>query len=277
MATALGRTHAEVKRPAVILASFLLLAVAGAWSQNDLPPPDVLQSLRSVGFGPAQEQRQELRDSQSSLPDAPSAVPAKQRERFQAFGEARSSLIFDGAAINTGMARKSPEQLAPGVTPSFSALYRAPVFQKESVVISDRYLYPSLQRQDPRYHSSTSDNFLGRVSNTASRLFITRDNSGRRKLNTSYLLGALASAAVPNTTYRRYRTQLVSYQAQSVSGTFGNFGSNVGGDAGMNIFHQFWPRIQQILGGHSLKVLQRVGESTATDPMPSTPVPTSVR
>jgi hypothetical protein len=277
MATTLHRFNAEVKRPAEVLALFLLLAGAGAWSQNGLPSPSLPQSLRCTGFRSVQEQRQELGGTQGSLPDAPSAVPAKQREGFQAFAEARTSLIFDGTAINASVARVSPEHFAPGVTPSFSALYEAPVVQKESVVISDRYLYPSLQRQDLRYHPSTSDSFLGRVSNTASRLFITLDNSGKRRLNTSYLLATLASAAVANTTYRRYRTQLVSYQTQSVSGTFGNFGSTVGGDAGMNIFHQFWPRVQQILRGHSLKVLQKGAERTGTEPMPTTLVLTSAR
>ena len=283
MATTLDRIHAEVKRPAVILAFFLLLAGAGAWSQNGLPPPDVFQNLRSAGFGQAQEQWQELRDTQSSLPDAPSAVPAKQREKFQAFGEARSSLIFDGAAIAATMARESPEHLAPGVTRSFSALYEAPMVQKVSADFPDRYLYPSLLSKDLRYHPSTSDSFLSHVSYAATRLFITRDNSGRSKLNTSYLLGALASAAASRTTYRLYRTKPIAGtfgnfgSTQPVSYTFGNFGSSIGGDAGRNIFQQFWPRFQQILGRHSLKVLPRAGERTATDPMPSTPVPTSVR
>jgi len=76
MATALDRVHAEVNRPAVILALFLLLAGIGAWSQNGLPSPDSLRklNLRSTPFRPAQEQRQELRSVQTSLPDAPAAV-----------------------------------------------------------------------------------------------------------------------------------------------------------------------------------------------------------
>jgi hypothetical protein len=102
----------------------------------------------------------------------------------------------------------------------------------------------------------TSDSFLGRASYAASRLFIARDDSGKKKFNTSYLLAAFASAAVANTNYRRYRTQLVSYQTQSISGTFGNFGSTVGGDAGKRLFQQFWPHIYQILRGHSPKALQ---------------------
>jgi hypothetical protein len=239
----MNRNHAELERSAVIVALFLLLAGAGAWSQNGLPSSGLPQNLRSTGFRQAQEQRQELRTAQSSLPDAPSAVPAKQQERFQAFVEVRSPLIFDGATINAGTIRESPEYFAPKVTHSFSALYGAPVVQKKPNVFPDNH---------------TSDSFLGRANYAASRLFIARDDSGKKKFNTSYLLAALASAAVTNTTYRRYRTQLVPYQAQSVSGTFGNFGSTVSGDAGERIFRQFWPQIHQILRGHSLKALQRV-------------------
>ena len=226
MATALDRVHAKVKRP-LILALFLLLAGTGAWPQN--------------GFHPAQGQRWELRSAQSSLPDAPSTVPAKQRERFQAFVEANNPLIYGEGAT--------------GATPSFSALYGAPAPQKEALVFSGKNADPSPLKQGLRYHPLTSDSFLSRASYAASRLFITRDNSGRRKLNTSYLLEVLAIAATSRT-YRLYRTQyppgtfgnLVS--RQSVSNTFGNFGSTVGGDVGKNIFHQFWPRIHQILGGH---------------------------
>ncbi len=130
------RNHAELKRSAVILALFLLLAGAGAWSQNGLPSSGLPQNLRSTAFRPAQEQRQELRTAQSSLPDAPSAVPEKQRERVQALVETTTPLIFDGAAVNSNMARESPEYLAPRVTPSFSALYGASVVQKRTERLS---------------------------------------------------------------------------------------------------------------------------------------------
>jgi len=283
MATALDRVHAEVNRPAVILALFLLLAGIGALSQNGLPSPGLPQNLRSTTFRPAQEQRPELRSVQSSLPDAPSAVPAKQRERFQAFTETITPLVFDGAAITATMARESPEYLAPGATPSYSALYGAPVVQKESNVSFDKYLNSSLLREGMRYHPSTSDSFLGRASYAASRLFITRDDSGKRKFNASYLLAALASAAASSTTYRLYRTQHVPGTfgnigpTQHVSNTFGNFGSTVGSDAGRNILQQFWPRIHQTLGGHTLKALQRNEGRIAMDPTPAVLVSTPAR
>jgi hypothetical protein len=261
--TALNRVHAEVKRPTVILAFSLLLTCAGAWSQNDSPSPDSPQNVRSTRVRPAQEQRQELRSAQNSLPDAPSAVSAtRRRNDFQAFADTISPFIFDGVATNASMARRSPESITRGVTPGFDALAGTPVVQKESYTLFDKYHYPSLLRQDPKYRPSASDSFMGRAGDAASRLFFTSDNSGKRKLNTSYLLGVLASAAASSTTYRLYRTQHVPgtfgnfEPTRPVSGTFGNFGSTVGGDVGKNILRQFWPRIQQILRGHSPKVLQ---------------------
>jgi hypothetical protein len=262
MATALDWVYAEVKRPAVILTFFLVLAGAEAWSQDGLPSSDLPQNLRSTGFRLAQEQRQELRTAQSSLPDVPSAIPAKQRERFQALVETIPSLIFDGTAINAHMAHESPEHLPSGVTPSFRALYGAPVVQKEPNVFLDNH---------------TSNSFLGRASYAASRLFIARGDSGKKKFNTSYLLAALASAAVANTTYRRYRAQLVPYQTQSVSGALGGFGSTVGGDAGKRIFQQFWPHIYQILRDRSLKDSRWVEGRLARDPTLATLASAPVR
>lgn len=266
MVMASDRVHAELKRPVEILAFVLLLAGAGAWCQNGVPSPGLPQNLCPTAFRPVQEERQELRSAQSLLPDAPSAVPAKRRERYQTSREAIFPLIFAGAAITPTLASESPEYLAPKIATRVSVLREAPVVQKEPNVVPAEHLYPSLW-QDLRY--PTSDSFMGRVNYAASRLFIPRDNSGKRRFNTSYLLAALASAAVANTTYRRYRTQLVPHQTQSASATFGNFGSAVGGDAGRNVLQQFWPRIHQTLQGHSLKALQTVEERSARDSIPA--------
>jgi hypothetical protein len=172
--------------------------------------------------------------------------------------------------MNAGMARGSPEHLAPGATLSF-ALYGASGVQKGSLVFSGTNVDPSLLRHDLQYHTSTSDSFLSRTSYAVSRLFITRDDSGKKKVNTSYLLAVLASAAVArNSAYLPYRKR-------TASATFGDFGSTVGGDAGKNIFHQFWPRIHQMLGAHSSKVSTRINERPARDPMPATLASTSAR
>ena len=82
----------------MILTLFLLLGGAGAWSQNGLPSSGLPKNLRSTRFRPAQEQRQELRTAQSSLPDAPSAVPESSEREPRRLWKQRSPLMFDGAA-----------------------------------------------------------------------------------------------------------------------------------------------------------------------------------
>jgi hypothetical protein len=148
------------------------------------------------------------------------------------------------------------------------------VVQKQSNPFFEKYLYSSLRRQNLRYQPSTSDSFLGRVGYSASHLFFTPSDSGKSKLNTSYLLTVLTSAAVSAAAYRpppagAAATICCAYRTQPVSATFGNFGSTVGRDAGRSLFHEFWPGIHQILRGHSLKVLQRVEERIGEDPMPA--------
>ena len=75
---------------------------------------------------------------------------------------------------------------------------------------------------------------------------ITRNDAGKATLNTSYLLGVLTSAAVA-TAYR-------PYWARTSSAVFADFGSTIGTDAGMNVFHEFWPAIHNRLQGHSPEV-----------------------
>ena len=93
---------------------------------------------------------------------------------------------------------------------------------------------------------------MGRATYAASRIFIVRDNSGKGRLNTSYFLGALTSVAV-STAYR-------PYWARSSSATFNNFGSTIGSDAGMNLFHEFGPGMQQMVKGHIPKFASRIEE-----------------
>jgi hypothetical protein len=230
--------------------SFLLLAAGGAWCQSESPSVELTQRLHFDGSNLPEAQRPELR-TQTSLPDAPSVQPPTQAEKFRAFvEEARSPLVFGAVAINVGIMREEEDHLAPGMQPSFASLYRAAVLQKESSVFFGKYLYPLLLRQDPRYHPSTSDSILGRAAYAASRALITRNDSGKRTLNTSYLLGVLTSAAVA-TAYR-------PYWARSTSTTFKGIGSTIGSDVGINVFHEFWPGIRKMLKGHSPKFVKRI-------------------
>jgi hypothetical protein len=124
----------------------------------------------------------------------------------------------------------------------------------------DRYLYPSLLEQHLSYHPSASSGFVGRASYAASRIFVTSDDSGKRRLNSSYFLGALTSVAI-HTAYRPYWTR-------STSATFNNFGSTIGSDAGINLFHEFGPAIRQLIRGHPSQTGSGIGERITHDQKP---------
>ena len=255
--------RAMVKRTAPIrVISFFLLAACGALCQSERPSADLLQGLQFDGSNSPEVQRQEMR-TWRSLPDAPSSVqPPTQAEKFHTFvNEARSPLTLGAVGVNAGVMRETElEHVTPGPQPSLTALYKAVFIQKESSAFFGKYLYPSLLKQDPRYYPSTSGSFMGRATYAASRIFITRDDSGKRRLNTSYFLGVLTSVAI-HTAYR-------PYWARSTSATFNNFGSTIGSDAGINLFHEFGPGIRQMVKGHTPKFVSRIEEGITHDQTP---------
>jgi hypothetical protein len=232
--------------------SFFLLAACGAWCQSERA--DLLPGLQFDGSNSPEVQRPETR-TWRPLPDAPSAVkPPKQAPKFQTWvDEVRSPLALDAVGINTGVMRGIELRLiTPGPQPSYTAPHNAVRAQKEFHTFFYKYLYPSSLKQNLRYHLSNGGGIMGQATYAASRIFIVRDDSGKGRLNTSYFLGALTSVAV-STAYR-------PYWARSSSATFNNFGSTIGSDAGMNLFHEFGPGIQQMVRGQIPKFASRIEE-----------------
>src|ERR1700674_951224 len=253
--------RAMVKRIAPIrVVSFFLLAACGALCQS--PSPDLLQVLQFDASNSPQVQRQQMR-SWRSLPDAPSVQPPTQAEKFYTFiQEASSPLTLGAVGINASLMRDTElERVTPGPQPSLTALYKGVLIQKESSAFFGKYLYPSLLKQDPRYYPSTSSSFLGRATYAASRILITRNDSGKRTLNTSYFLGVLTSVAI-STAYR-------PYWARSTSEPFKTFGSTIGSDVGINLLHEFGPGIRRMLKEHAPKFAPRIEEHATNGQTPA--------
>ena len=245
-----------VKRVAPIrVISFLLLAACGALCQRERPLADLLQR---DGSNSPEVQRQEMR-TWRSLPDAPSAQPPTQAAKLHTFAdEAHSPFALGGVGINAGVMREIElGHVTPGVHPSFAAPYTEVFTQRESSTFLGKYLYPPLLKQNLRYHPSTSISFMGRATYAASRIFITRDDSGKGRLDTSYFLGVLASVAA----HAAYRP----YWARSTSATFNNFGSTIGSDAGINLFYEFGPGLRQMVTGRGPKFVSRIEERITHD------------
>jgi hypothetical protein len=239
-----------VKRIALIrVTSFLFLAACGAWCQSETSSAALSRRGASNSLD---AQRPEIPTGQS-LPDAPSVQRAEKSATF--VSEARSQATSGAFGITPHAIRKTelgrfiPRIQIPRPQPGFAALHE-PFIQKGSNNLFEKYLYPSLLKQSLRYHPSTSSSFMGRATYAASRIIIARDAAGKGRLNTSYFVGILTSAAI----HSAYRP----YWARSASSTFNNFGSTMGNDAGMNIFHEFEPGIRQMVKGHAPQFVSRI-------------------
>ena len=231
---------------------FWLLATCGAFCQDELRLADSRPRTEHGSFDRHQVQG-------TSLPDAPSALPPTQAEKFRTFlDEAGSPLTFGAAGVDAGILRETEVGSLPsGRQASLTEMYKGALIQKESSAFFGKYLYPALLKQDPRYHPSNSQSFWGRTMYAASRTVMTRSDSGKTTLNTSYFLGVLTSVAI-STAYRPYWTR-------SASGTFKSFGSTIGSDVGINILHEFEPRIRQIVKGHAPKFVSKIEERITND------------
>jgi hypothetical protein len=202
---------------------FLLFAAGGALCQSERSSADLRQGH---GSNSSKVQGQKMRTPES-LPDAPSSD-----------GEHRP-LILDTTGINA---------VPLGPQPNFA--FYGIVTPTKSSTFFDKYLYPSLLKRNSRYHPAMCSSFMRRATDAASRIFITRDDSGKGRLNDSYLSGVLTSVVV--------QTAYSPYWTRSTSTTFNNLGSTVGSDVGLNVLHEFEPDIRQMVKAHTPKVVSRI-------------------
>jgi hypothetical protein len=133
------------------------------------------------------------------------------------------------------------------------AAFRTEPVRNQSSDIFRKLLYPTSVKRIPSYSAPTSSSVMGRATYAASKMLVTRDYTGRRKINTSYFLSVLSSAFV-HTAYRPYWNR-------SVAAPFSDFGSTVGNDAGMNLWHEFKPGIEQLMKSHTPRFVTRIEES----------------
>jgi len=223
--------------------SFLLTVACVSFGQTR---PSAYLRVQFAGFDQSAAQRQ--MHSWSSLPDAPSSARApSQAERFHiVFRQAGPPLaLVTGGSL--GLSRPAePAPLAPGFGPGFAAKLVSP--PKEPNAFLRKYLRtPSLKPAPPPL---TSEHVVGRATYAASRILITRDPSGNKRLNSSYFIGVLSSVAM----HSAYRP----YWARSASATFHDVGSTMGGDAGTSVLHEFEPDLLQVLKHITPKFVFRI-------------------
>jgi hypothetical protein len=181
-------------------------------------------------------QSQRSSPSPNALPDAPSAQVSTSLPGFRPVDLQSGRPLFALAAA----------------LPSATAFEETSPARKASEPLFFKHLYSTSASSNSRYRASDSDTLMGRATDAASRIFMTRDETGRRRINTTYFLSVATSIAAHNAA----RT----YRARSGTAPLGDFGSTVGNDAGMNLLHEFGPAFRKAATSHLPVFVSRIEE-----------------
>jgi hypothetical protein len=149
-----------------------------------------------------------------------------------------SSIVFPAiiALYNEG-GNKDPEFGKGGV--GYGRYFWHAAVDQTSENYFVEFIVPAVTHEDTRYYTLGHGGFVKRSEYSISRVVITRSDSGKEVFNAGEVLGAGMSAGVSNLYYpSRERT---------VGNTLSQWGLNVGIDAGVFAFKEFWPDINHFL------------------------------
>jgi hypothetical protein len=147
-----------------------------------------------------------------------------------------SSIFFPAviAAYNLG-GNKDPE-LGEGAAGFGRYFWRSAVDQTSENYMVE-FVFPTITREDSRYYTLGRGGFVKRTAYALSRVIITRSNSGAEVFNISEVVGAGAAAGLSNLYYPA--------ASRSLGNTGSQWGLDVGIDAGVFWFREFWPDINR--------------------------------
>jgi hypothetical protein len=225
--------------------SFVLMATCGGLCQSERPSVDLLQ--RDVSGFP--EVHQEIR-TWKLVPNVASPQPPG---NFLGLANGGPSPLTGAVGINLRtICETQMNCISARPKPLLYAPYQAVSSPRKATAFLDKYLYPSLSEPSLRYHSSTNGSLMGRATYAASRILVTRDAFGKSRLNTLYLLRALASMASA--------AAARPYWRRSPGEPFGDFGSTIGNEAGMNLWREFRPGIEKLMKSHTPRFVSKIKE-----------------
>ncbi len=167
--------------------------------------------------------------------------PLTARQKFDVFVHSTySPRTFANAAIDEAADRAKGNHLnreyETGVR-GVGQRYGINLATNETDVFFQRFLFPTLLKQDPRYFRNPDLPFFRRALYAMSRVLITRTDSGGQTFNSSRILSIAASRAVADL-YVPGERQGMHPIASCVSFTLLR-------DAGMNLAHEFWPDVRR--------------------------------
>jgi len=218
----------------------LLLCLAGSlWAQTTTTPPENPTPQTDQAQKEKRPQRRGVTSFWPAVSAADSAGKLTPGEKFRLFGfNTFNPFPIASAAAQAGFSQAfdSPEgfgQGAEGYGKRFGAAYANTATSQ----FFGTFFFPTILKQDPRYFRKVDGSGGSRIRYAVTRVFITRNDSGKQAPNVSFLLAAGSSAAISNLYYPAGSRQFGDAAIR--------FGTEYGTQAGFNLFKEFWPDIKR--------------------------------
>ena len=144
---------------------------------------------------------------------------------------------------------------------AYGSRFGADMARASSSSFFGTFLLASLLREDPRFFPESKPSFWRSLKYSTQRVVITRNDSGRDVLNTSGLLGPLASESLANV--------YLPSSEQTVGRTFTRFAADLAWRVGGNMFKNYWPTFFRNMGLNRLKVIPDPGNLPGTRASPT--------
>jgi hypothetical protein len=175
----------------------------------------------------------------STFPPVDQWRPLSPKEKFHVFvAHTYSPRTFANAGIDALKDKMgSDDREYETGSMGFGQHYGIELATSETDVFFERFLIPTLLKQDPRYFRNPELPFFQRALYSVSRVVITRADNGGETFNASKILGGAASQALSDL--------YVPGQSQGMGPIRDRLTFNLLRDAGMNLFHEFWPDLRR--------------------------------
>jgi hypothetical protein len=210
----------------ILIAAGVLLAALPALAQdNGSTPEDFHPNPHMFGIFP----------NHATVEDEPDAPPVGTRQKFAMAAEN----TFDPWVYPfIGFVATMNHSFGPGVS-GFAKQYAASLTDNMAGNFLTSAALPSLLRQDPRYFELGSGGIWRRAGYAASRIVVTRGDSGHPEFNMSEIGGNMLAASISNTYYPPAN--------RTLTGTLSRWGMQLLWDTLSNEMKEFWPDIRQKL------------------------------
>jgi len=168
--------------------------------------------------------------------------PLTTREKFDQFlVRTYSPGTFAAAAVDglkCSTIKKTNPEYERGMA-GFGQHYGVYLGVSETQVFFERFLVPSVLKQDPRYFRDPRLPFFRRALYSISRVLVTRADNGHQTFNASRIVGGAASQALADL--------YVPGERQGLSPVLNRITFDLIRDAGFNLVHEFWPDLRRKL------------------------------